>query len=197
MICVIWLHLTRRTCWRLTEATLASSFHSPGLWSLLVASSKYTWKSLMYLHYDWRFVRTWVIKLWTPLFQKISSHWPNRVCNVKTLSYAVPRWCAPPLTRARASRRSGPRWSRTEIPCCPEVNCRASGRRSRRFGCGAWSKRTSCAISRITPPSGRTCPDWRRGSPVGPSPQAWPLTCCWKPSHRSRFRSRARYTDHC
>lgn len=95
----------------------------------------------------------------------------------------LPRWFAPPHTPMRASRRSGPRWSRTGTPCWPVVNCRAGGGPSRRFGCGVWSRRTSSAISRITPVSETLYPASRRGSPKEPSPQAWLLTCFSKPSH--------------
>lgn len=93
------------------------------------------------------------------------------------------RWCAPPHTPVRASQRSGPRWSHTGMPCWPAVNCRAGGGPSRRFGCGAWSRRTSSSISRITPVSETLYRTSRRALPREPYPQAWLLTCFSKPSH--------------
>lgn len=113
------------------------------------------------------------------------------------LTVAPPsRWCVPHHTAARASRRSGPRWSRTVRPCWPAASCRAGGGTSRRCGCGAWSRRTCCSTSRTTPGSGTPCRSCRTGWPRAPSLQAWLQTSSSRPSlHLHHHHHRLRHSD--
>lgn len=100
------------------------------------------------------------------------------------------RWCAPPHTVVMVLQRSGPRWRSTGMLCSPVVNCWTGGGPSRRFGCGVWSRRMSCPISRITPLSERHCPSSKKQSPKEPSLQVWLLTCFSKPSHHPHSNQR-------
>lgn len=134
-----------------------------------------------------------ILRLNSKVFLTTTCSWKSLNSHMQSPPNSLFRWCAPPHTAVRASQRSGPRWSYTGTPCWPTVNCRAGGGPSRKFGCGIWSRRMFCTISKITPESEMLYPTLRTGSPKGLSLQAWLLTCFLKPSphphhHHHRYQ---------